>query len=392
VNEKLKKFPIVCFTNTDWWAHNPQPVSRIMEAFSKHTKVLFVNTISPRIPPIFSSSFLRRLKRKLPSLIRVFGKPMPNFYVFNPLVLPLTGNTLIPKLNHCLLLIQIRVLLFLLGFKRPIFWVENLTAIKLIDRLTYKLLIYVCNDKWDKTRYIKEKETLQLFDEQMVKRAHVILCVSRAIHRYYKEKAENRVYYMPHAVNYVHFSKDRLLDRELPSDIKNIPHPIIGYYGSLTDSNDLDLLFYCAKKRPDWSFVLIGRITDGDFRPLEQLSNVYMLGFKKYEELPLYTMCFDVCLLFWKITEWIKYCSPLKTKEYLAMEKPIVSVPIPEIEEEFSDLISIAHTKENFLNAIEHELKTDNSEKKEKRISRVRGDTWERYVEKVSSILELKLE
>ena len=280
----------------------------------------------------------------------------------------------------------------MLGFKAPIFWVANLAAMEIIEHLKYRLLVYACFDKLDASRHIKAKHVLRCLDEQLVKRADVILCVSRALYRHYKQRAGDRVYYMPHAVDYLRFSKDRLLDCELPPDIKNIQRPIIGYFGSLTGSNDLDLLSYCAKKKPDWSFVLIGRITGGDFRPLEQLSNVSMLGFKKYEELPLYAMCFDVCLLFWKITEWIKYCSPLKTKEYLAMGKPVVSVPIPEIEEEFSDLISTAHTKEEFLNAIEHELKTDNREKQEFRISKVRGDSWSCYIDKVSSILALKME
>lgn len=391
-NQKiLQKYSIVYFSPSDWWFGKTDWTHLTIE-FSKHSKVLFINTISPSLPSIKSANFLRRLKRKLPSLLRIFRKPLPNIYVFTPFVLPFSKYKLLQKINALFLPIQLRTLMFLLGFNKTIFWVSNLAAAPLLKRLKYELLVYSCTDKFDATRYVKAKKQMSLFDEMLVQQADIILCVSRALYRYYKQRAGNVVHYLSHAVDFNHFNNAYLNASLPPAEMQTIPKPIIGYYGSLTDSNDLEILFYCAQRRPEWSFVLIGKITGGDFRKIQQLPNVYMPGYKRYEELPRYAVCFDVCLLFWKITEWIKFCSPYKTKEYLAMGKPVVSVPIPEIMEEFSDIISVAKTKEEFLNAIEDVLNNDTQEKQEARISKVREFTWENYVTTFSSILEFTLE
>jgi len=387
----LEKYSIVYFSPSDWW-FGKTDWAHLTREFSKRTRVLFVNTISPSIPSIKSANFLRRLKRKLPSVIRIFRKPLPNIYVFTPFVLPFSKYQLLQQINALFLPLQLRVLMFLLGFNKSIFWVSNLAVAPLLKRLKYELLVYSCTDKFDATRYIKAKEKMSLFDEMLVKQADIILCVSKALYRYYKQRAGNKVHYLPHAVDFTHFNNVYMVKSPPPAEIENIPRPVIGYYGSLTDSNDLETLSFCIRNRPEWSFVLIGKITGGDFREIQELPNVYMPGYKRYEELPLYGIFFDVCLLFWKITEWIKFCSPYKTKEYLAMGKPVVSVPIPEIEEEFSDVISVAKTKEEFLNAIEDALNKDTQEKQQARISKVREFTWENYVTTFSSVLEFTLE
>jgi glycosyltransferase involved in cell wall biosynthesis len=275
----------------------------------------------------------------------------------------------------------------LLHIKEPILWVGNLGAVQTLQKLKGKLVVYDCTDKFDKSRYIKAKELMKSLDEVMIEQADLIICVSKPLFRYYQSRASHKVHYLPHGVDFKHFASLAYKPQQPPLELRNIPHPIIGYYGTLTEANDVGLLQYCVKHKPEWSFVLVGNITEGDYRAVLSFPNVHALGYKPYEELPAYAACFDVCILFWKVYEWIHFCSPLKTKEYLALGKPVVSVRIPEIEEEFSDVISVASNQEEFLAALGDELRTDSPEKKRIRQAKVHNFTWVEYVAKVSDLL-----
>jgi glycosyltransferase involved in cell wall biosynthesis len=89
----------------------------------------------------------------------------------------------------------------------------------------------------------------------------------------------------------------------------------------------------------------------------------------------------------WKLNEWIHYCNPVKTKEYLAMGKPVVSVPIPEIVETLGDVISIAATPKEFVEKIGYELRHDNQDKRRQRIEKVRNETWKSKAEEMSDVI-----
>jgi hypothetical protein len=89
----------------------------------------------------------------------------------------------------------------------------------------------------------------------------------------------------------------------------------------------------------------------------------------------------------WIMNDWIRFCSPLKTKEYLAMGKPVVSVPIPEVVDNLGDVISVASSPGEFVLKIEEELETDSSDKVQARIEKVAGESWRNKAEQISEII-----
>ena len=360
---------------------------RKMLAFSKYTKVLYINTVSPSMPSIFSSSFFSRLKRKIPSLLKGFRKPEKNMYVLTPFVIPVIGKCVFKRLNSILLVLQLRILLALLHMGKPILWVVNLGASNVLNKIPHSKIVYDCTDKFDASRYIQNKDALRKMDAQIVEQANKIICVSRALYNHYKERAGEKVYYLSHGVDTKLFSANGKYKNSIPLDLKNIPHPVIGYHGSLTEANDNDLLEHCIAQRPDWSFVLIGRAGEKLSQKLKPYKNVHLLGFKEYEKIPSYIKHLNVGIFFWKMSDWIHYSSPLKTKEYLAMGKPIVSVPIPELMTEYDGLAITCSSKEEYVKAIEKTLRDDNERKRKKRSARVFGDDWDSYVNKCIEII-----
>jgi glycosyltransferase involved in cell wall biosynthesis len=378
---------VVCFSSSDWWSSHPYAVVHTMREFSRRIPVLFVNTVSPGIPKITSASFFRKLFRKLPSLLRVFRRAEPNLYVLTPLSLPYGKSRLLERLNRAALLFQVKTVLLLLGFRKPLLWMANLYAVNLARRLKYGKLVFVCTDKWDKSEYAKDKERLRQDDAELTRKADMIVCVSRNLERHYRERAGDKVHYLSHAVDFDHFSHHGERTAEIPGELRNLPKPVVGYYGSLTEINDIDLLEYCARRKEEWSFVLIGRAS-GDYGSLRRLPNVHFLGYRDYMVIPEYARHFDVCIQFWRQVPWIQYCSPLKTKEYLAAGKPVVSTAIPHIEEEFGEVVSCARTREQFLELLETAVREDTPEKALERQERVKNDSWEAYVDKVLSIIQ----
>ncbi len=151
-------------------------------------------------------------------------------------------------------------------------------------------------------------------------------------------------------------------------------------------SNDIDLLVTCARSLPFVSFVFAGQITAGDYTELLSLPNVHHLGKLPYEKIPSLCAGCDVCLLAWKMRDWIRSCNPLKMFEYMASGKPIVSVPITEAIQ-YSEIISIAHNKEQFAEAIRWELQNDTPERSRRRIQVASDNNYERYIDKLSSII-----
>jgi glycosyltransferase involved in cell wall biosynthesis len=184
-----------------------------------------------------------------------------------------------------------------------------------------------------------------------------------------------KVLYWPHRVEAAQFLA-AAARKTVPADLRDIPRPVIGYYGTLTDSNDWETLAYCATRRPQYSFVLVGR-KEIAVTGTEHLSNVHFLGVRPYREIGDYGAAFDVAVMFWVRRDWIKNCSPLKLKEYLALGKPVVSTRIEEVEREFGDIVFTAETPEQFLRALDRAVREDLSDRIRRGVEKVRGDSWD---------------
>lgn len=145
-----------------------------------------------------------------------------------------------------------------------------------------------------------------------------------------------------------------------PADLAQIPRPRIGYAGVIKQQLDLALLLQVARRRPDWSFVLVGPIgMIGDqadsLRSLQQLPNCHFPGRKSAAELPAYVQHFDVCTLGYVMDGYTRYIYPLKLHEYLAAGRPVVATHIPALEE-FRDVVYIASSADEWVASIERAL------------------------------------
>ena len=374
--------PVVCFGCYDYWSSNPGSPIKIMDAIhARGHKVLWINNIGMNMPRFGREGIWKRIFLRLRAWSRWLRSVKPGFYLMAPIILPLVGNRTIEMWNDKWLLLQIRIAYSLLGLKRPIALVTIPTFSEVVARLPREGMIYYYTDKYDAYRDLTARDSIVSRDRTLFESADLVLCASKMILAELMDKRPH-VHYLPHAVDFQSFNKVLQSNSQIPADMADIPAPRVGYFGSLSDSNDIELIRYAAEKDLSLQFVLIGHVL-GDYSRVSHLPNVHLLGFKPYEEIPLYGKYFNVGIMNWKMTEWVRHCSPVKTKEYLSLGLPIVSVPIEEVVVLYPDLVEFAETGPEFLAAIHKALAEDSPESRQQRIDRVRGESWDARVEDI---------
>jgi glycosyltransferase involved in cell wall biosynthesis len=178
-----------------------------------------------------------------------------------------------------------------------------------------------------------------------------------------------------------------------PADLRDVPHPRIGYAGMIKKQLNLDLLLELAKRHREWNFVMVGPLgmLKGETQTIEALSrlpNVHFLGRKRWDELPGYMQHMDVCTLCYKLNDYTKYIYPLKLHEYLAAGRPVVAAPIRSLLE-FGGDIKLAETADEWSDALRTSL--DTAEATPERIAARRqiakSYDWDDLVEKIAALL-----
>ena len=378
---------ILCFAGDNYWYSNPHSRFHMMRALHRRGhRVLWVNSIGMNMPKLRQRGVLKRIAMKLRSWARWLGKADDGFWVLTPIALPLFGNRFLERINSFWIGAQVRLASSLLRLGRPVIFASIPSFADIAVRLPHQGLIYYYSDKYVAYRDIRALEAIQARDRLLFETADLVLCASRKIHEGLADRRPGVVYF-PHAVDFEHFHG--VMDREtrLPEDLADVPSPRIGYFGSLTDSNDLEVVRYCAEKDPGMHFVLIGRVL-GDFSSISGFPNVHLLGMKSYEEIPLYGKYFDAAIMNWKMTEWIRNSNPVKTKEYLSLGLPVVSVPIEELRREYEGMVELAEDGPAFLAALRRVLAEDSPELRRRRMERVKGESWDVRVDEMLRALE----
>jgi hypothetical protein len=198
-----------------------------------------------------------------------------------------------------------------------------------------------------------DSDAIAAMDEALSRAADLVFVTSETMVAR-KQAVARRVVLSPHGVDVEHFRKATDSGIRLPEELRSLTGPVIGFFGLIERWIDLDLVQALADRHPEWTFVMIGRVAV----PAAQVPvrrNILFLGPRPYQQLPEFGRRFDVSIIPYRFTQQVHHANPIKLREYLAMEKPIVSVPTPEIEK-FADVIRIATTANEWDIAIQDAL------------------------------------
>lgn len=384
----IKNHNIICFSND--WDQDPLSKHHIMSRLAKQNRILWINSIGMRTPTI-SRKDISKIGTKLKSFLQSLRQVQDNLYVMTPLVIPFHGNAAAGAVNRLLLLMQVRYYQKKLSFSCPILWSFLPNVDKVFGAFGEKLTIYYITDDFTQFTGYPAKAIGQM-EVNLIDKCDLVIASAK---RLSEKKARNGrlISVVSHGVNHQHFAKALMLSKEdWPQDIKDIKHPLIGFYGELNDWLDLRMLAEAAQKSPDWSYVLLGRVAVevGNISFLTDLPNVHWLGQKQFSELPAYCAAFDVALIPMKMNELTLNVNPLKLKEYLAAGVPVVSAPLPEVLP-YGDVVKFAITHEELISATENILMQDRKLLAPILSNRVANESWDGKVEEVSALIEQML-
>ena len=141
--------------------------------------------------------------------------------------------------------------------------------------------------------------------------------------------------------------------------------PVVGVIGQINQRIDVATMTALATRHPDWTLVFIGPLVRErvDVSMLESLPNVRFLGLKPAADLPRYLKSIDVCLIPYIVDDHTRYMHPLKTLEYLAAGRPVVSTPLPALSI-YEEHVALAGDTGTFIAAVERALTEDSPAKR----------------------------
>jgi len=168
------------------------------------------------------------------------------------------------------------------------------------------------------------------------------------------------------------------------AEFELIPKPRIGYIGDITSLRlDADLIYELAKSKPDYSFVMIGRV-DKLFasHEMNKLKNVHFLGSVAKNMVPNYMSALQVCLNPQLLNELTIGNYPRKVDEYLALGKPVIATKTDTMEL-FREHAYLCSSVADYEDAVEQALLEDNEEKARQRILFARSHSWKNNVNSI---------
>jgi glycosyltransferase involved in cell wall biosynthesis len=350
-----------------------------MRILARDNRVLWVNSIGYRAPTASKADITRAFK-KLKAATNSLSEPERNIFVLNPIAIPVYGRPRIRDLNRTLLRFQVKRAMRQLGFQRPINFVFNPAAAVVAGALGEEQILYYCVDEYTEFSGVSSSSLAEL-EQQLLRQSDLVIVSAERLYQS-KVKSNPRTVLIRHGVDFDHFRKALDPETIVPEEIRDLPHPVIGFFGLIADWVDLDLLAAVAKRFPNGSMVLLGKSTT-DTSALEQIPNVHLLGRKPYTSLPAYCKGFDVALMPFRINELTLNANPLKVREYLAAGLPVVSTAIPEVE--VLGLCRIGHDEASFIREVELALQDPGPSVARSEL--IRSESWGARVDELRECL-----
>ncbi|MDP2315228.1 MAG: glycosyltransferase [Pseudomonadota bacterium] len=243
------------------------------------------------------------------------------------------------------------------GLDAPLAWLYTPMMLPLVSTVAPRAVVYDCMDELSAFRNAPPE--LLLRERALFSVASLVFTGGRSLYQA-KCGSHPRVHLFPSSVDTAHFGKARAADIPEPAALRGLPHPRIGWVGVIDERMDLDLLAGMARRRPDWSFVMIGPIAKIDPASVPLAPNIHWLGSRDYPDLPAHLAHLDVGIMPFARNAATRFLSPTKTPEYLAAGLPVVSTPIRDVLQTYGQagLASMAEGPDAFVAACEAALPT----------------------------------
>jgi len=250
-----------------------------------------------------------------------------------------------------------------------------------------KLKVFDAVDDWSKhPSYRHFADSLKQNYKTIGNQADLIFTVTEELKNLFTN--QENIFLIPNAVDLKNYQ------REFPivnRDIGELPHPIIGYLGTIQERIDLNLIAYLASNNPHSSIAMVGPVWQEKIKEtFLKYKNVHFLGRKSYEEAPMYIQQFDVAIVPHKTDDFSKSTNPMKIFDYLACGKPVVSTISANLDI-FGDLIYATNDYAEFNHYLSQALDEDKTINTEKRLNFIKEHGWNKRTDKMLELIYQKI-
>lgn len=348
------------------WGRHPSSTQHLVRRLAADRDVLWVNSIGLRRPRATARDAVRlgqKLLHKATAALPQATRPR-SLSIVQPMAVSWPGSALAATANRHLLGGQVRRALAARGMTRPLLWTSLPTAAPLLGTLGERAIVYYCGDDFGSLAGV-DHEPVTAMERALVARADLIVAASE---RLAEKFPRERTLLLPHGADIDLFRRPSPPAADLP-----LEGATAGFYGSLSDWIDIELMVAVAMRLPEWTFVFVGNV-ETDVSRLAALPNVRLLGRRDHTALPSYVQHWTVSLLPFRDTAQIRACNPLKLREYLAAGTPVVATPFAALQP-FRGLIEVAPTPAGFASAMRRAA--EDWRRNGERMQAVRHDSWE---------------
>lgn len=375
----IKNETIVCIAAADWfgmWARAQQLMTRFAR---QGNRILYIDPPITLLSPIKNPALLSKQREKLTQVEE-------NIYVYSPPVMLPFGNMhrAINKINQRRLGGRLRKVLRQIDYQPTLLWSYLPASVDLVKHLQIPFLCYDCVDEHAAFPGFVKRETVDTMERSLLGMANASFASAQELFDRKHQHAAGMVF-VPNGADVQHFAQARQQSLPLAAEVADLPRPMVGYIGAISQWMDQDMLVALAERHPQWSLVMVGPV-DTDVSRLQALPNVHLLGQKNYQTLPTYLKAFDVAVIPFTINDLTTGVNPVKLYEYLAAGKPVVSSRLPEVVP-FAPAVQLASTPAEFVAQVEEALTADNPAGIAQRVALAEENSWENRAEVMSEVI-----
>lgn len=233
------------------------------------------------------------------------------------------------------------------GINDYLLWFYTPMALPLAQGLAPRGMVYDCMDELSAFDFAPP--ALLAREAALFSTVDLVFTGGRSLYESKRSRHED-VHCFPSSVDHAHFGRRGIADHP---DQAGLATPRLGYYGVIDERLDLNLVAALAHAHPEWQVVMVGPVVKIDAAKLPRRPNLHWMGQRRYDELPAFLAGWNVCLMPFALNASTRFISPTKTLEYLAAGKPVVSTPVRDVAQQYADVVPIATTPEEFVQACE---------------------------------------
>jgi glycosyltransferase involved in cell wall biosynthesis len=383
---------IVCVGFNDWDAEVWTNQHHLMARLAVDNRVLFVESLGLRRPTLAGRDLSRMARRLARGLGGPQRTPLPGrrgaVDVLSPLVLPAHSNPLAQRINRELLPRLVDRAARRLGTDAPILWAYVPQAEVLVDRLRPGLIVYHCVDDIAAHPRI-DTASFRAAERRFAARADLVFASSPPLAERMRQLSGN-VHLLANVADTDLFATAQSpgpVDPQLAA----LPAPRIVFTGAIVSTKlDVALLGELARRRPDWSIVLVGPVGLGDpltdASALGRTANIHLLPARPYDQLPAVLRGAQAAIIPYQLNELTASIFPMKVYEYLAAGLPTVATRLPSIKD--TDGITFADDAAGFATALEQLMHADGPQARAGRTRLAEGHSWDVRVHEIAALIE----